>query len=270
VEANLGFTRYSFDVEQDKIVYDALGRVIDQRRVQRDDLEPDPLNLVSASVALVGDYSFFGFTSPIRGGRYRLELEATRGTADYYTLTADYRRYFSPSKDLTFAVRGLHYGRYGYGEDLTNNSFLRPLFLGYETLIRGYSWESLQSRECGDAIEEGICPVFDRLFGQRIGVLNFELRVPFIGTEQLGIIDLPYVPMELIAFTDVGVAWDKENPVDDWGFKRTSQERVPLWSTGVGARFNILGFMILEAYYAYPWQRPDKGAHWGFNLAPGW
>lgn len=270
VEANLGFTRYSFDVEQDRIIYDALGRVIDQRRVQRDDLEPDPLNLVQASLALVGDYSFFGFTSPIRGGRYRLELETTRGTADFQTLTADYRRYFSPDRNLTVAFRGLHFGRYGYGEDLTNNEFLRPLFLGYETLIRGYSWESLESRECGSVDETGTCPVFDRLFGQRLAVANFELRVPLVGTEQLGIIDLPYVPMELIAFTDVGVAWDNENPVDDWSFVRSSDKRVPLWSTGVGARFNVLGFMILEAYYAYPWQRPDKGAHWGFNLAPGW
>ncbi len=270
VEAKIGFTRYSVDVEQDQIVYDPLGRVIDQRRIQRDDLEPDPLNLAQASVALVGDYSFTGFTSPIRGGRYRLELEATQGTAGFQTLTADYRRYFSPNRNLTVAFRGMHYGRYGYGEDLENNQFLRPLFLGYETLIRGYSWESLESQECGPPNEVGDCPVFDRLFGQRMAVANLELRVPFIGTEQLGIIDLPYVPMELIAFTDVGVAWDKDNPVGDWSFVRTSRERVPLWSTGVGARFNILGFMILEAYYAYPWQRPDKGAHWGFNLAPGW
>jgi len=270
VEANLGVTRYSFDVEQDQIVFDALGRVIDQRRIQRDDLEPDPLNLVQASVALVGDYSFFGFTSPIRGGRYRLELETTRGTEDFQTITADYRRYFSPGKNLTVAVRGLHFGRYGYDESLTTNEFLRPLFLGYETLIRGYSWESLDASECGTATPTGGCPVLDRLFGQRLAVANLELRVPFIGTEQLGLINLPYIPMELLAFTDVGVAWDKENPVDDWSFVRTSNQRVPLWSTGVGARFNILGFMILEAYYAYPWQRPDKGGHWGFNLAPGW
>ena len=45
---------------------------------------------------------------------------------------------------------------------------------------------------------------------------------------------------------------------------------MPVGSTGVSARVNILGFMILETYYAYPWQRPDKGWHWGFNLAPGW
>jgi hypothetical protein len=33
---------------------------------------------------------------------------------------------------------------------------------------------------------------------------------------------------------------------------------------------NILGYMVLEAYYAYPFQRPEKGAHFGFVLSPGW
>ena len=40
--------------------------------------------------------------------------------------------------------------------------------------------------------------------------------------------------------------------------------------SGVSARMNILGALILEAYYAQPWQRPGRGWHWGFNLAPGW
>jgi len=270
LEANFGFTRYSFDVEQDQVIYDGLGRVIDQRRVQLDELEPDPLNMVSASIAFVGDNSFSAFTSPIRGGRFRYQVEATRGTTAFQTITADYRRYFSPNVNLTLAVRGLHYGRYGYGEDLTNNTFLRPIFLGYETFIRGYAWESFDSSECGGGADDGSCPTFDRLFGQRLAVANVEVRIPFIGTEQFGIIDLPYIPMELVAFTDVGIAWDPEHPVDELGFVRSSTQRVPLWSTGVSARFNVLGFMVFEAYYAYPWQRPDKGAHWGFSLAPGW
>jgi outer membrane protein assembly factor BamA len=227
--------------------------------------------MVTASVALVGDNSFSAFTSPIMGGRYRFELGTTRGTVDFQTVTADYRRYFSPNLNLTLAVRGLHYGRYGYDEELTSNQFLRPLFLGYETLIRGYSWESFDNNECGiGATGDGGCPVFDRMFGQRLAVANIELRVPFIGNEVFGLIDLPYVPIELVAFTDVGIAWDPDNPVEDWSFVRSASQRVPLWSSGVSARFNLLGIMVFEAYYAYPWQRPEKGAHWGFNLAPGW
>jgi Tol biopolymer transport system component len=257
IEATLGFTRYSFDVEVDRLVFDQLGRVIDQRREHLPELEPDPLNMFQASVALVGDNSFAAFTSPVRGGRYRFEVEATRGTVDFQTITADYRRYFSPNLNLTFAVRGLHFGRYGYGDELNTNQFLQPLFLGYETLIRGYSWESLENQECGAGAEDGSCPVFDRLFGHRIAVANMEVRIPFLGTEQFGLINLPYIPMELVAFTDVGLAWDPQNPVDSYDFIRS-------------ARFNLLGFMIFEAYYAYPWQRPEKGAHWGFSLAPGW
>jgi hypothetical protein len=227
--------------------------------------------MVQASVALVGDNSFSAFTSPIMGGRYRFEVGTTRGTVNFQTLTADVRRYFSPKTNLTFAVRGLHFGRYGYGDELTGNQFLQPLFLGYETLIRGYSWESIDNSECAaGATAEGGCPVFDRLFGQRLAVGNIELRIPFIGNDVLGLINLPYIPVELVAFTDVGIAWDNEHPVEDWSFVRSTSQRVPLWSSGVSARFNLLGMMIFEAYYAQPWQRPDKGPHWGFSLAPGW
>ena len=40
-----------------------------------------------------------------------------------------------------------------------------------------------------------------------------------------------------------------------------------LTCSGVAARMNVLGFMILEAYYAYPFQRPEKGPHFGFQVA---
>ncbi len=268
IEATAGFIRWSFDVEQDELVYDQFGRLIARRRTQLPELEPDPLNLFQASIALVGDNSYAAFTSPIRGRRYRIELESTRGTANYQTVIVDYRRYFSPSLDFTFAVRGLHYGRYAYGNALRESRVLQPLFLGWETFIRGYAYESFESRECVGGTE-GSCPALDRMFGHRLAVANFEVRVPFIGTEQFGLIDLPYVPMELVAFADVGLAWDDDRkPI--LAFRRTETERVPLLSTGVSARFNILGIMIFEAYYAYPWQRPIKGWHWGFQLGPGW
>ena len=51
---------------------------------------------------------------------------------------------------------------------------------------------------------------------------------------------------------------------------RSGGLRVPVFSVGAGARFNIFGFLILEAYRAYPFQRPERGPHWGFVLSPGW
>ena len=98
---------------------------------------------------------------------------------------------------------------------------------------------------------------------------NLEFRLPFTGIEEFGLINFPYVPIEFTVFADVGMAWDSERPATlTWS--RDSPGRVPLVSTGVSARFNILGFLILEGYYAYPWQRPDKGWHLGFHVAPGW
>jgi Tol biopolymer transport system component len=278
-ELSLGMTRYAYDIELDKFYTDGFGRVYDFERVQQDELEPTPLNMATASAALVGDNAFFGFVSPIRGGRYRFAVEQTTGTLNFTTVTADWRRYFAPAKNLTIGVRGLHYGRYGLGdlapESQSGFSPLRELFLGFETFIRGYAFESFDAAECGAPVQGipsttgGSCPTFDRLFGHRLAVGSVELRIPFIGVEQLGIINFPFLPTELVLFADGGLAWDSNNsPTLEWS--RSSSARVPVFSTGVSARVNVLGFMILEAYYANPWQRPDKGWHWGFNMAPGW
>lgn len=275
-EASTGVTRYSYDIELDKYYMDAFGRVIDFERVSLD--APSPLTLMQSSVAIVGDNALFGFVSPIQGGRYRFEVEQTYGQVDYTTIVADWRRYYAPNRNLTVGFRGLHFGRYGLTEEENAEDefglLLRPLFLGYETFIRGYAYESFDNSECLVGAQDlltggGGCPAFERLFGNQLAVANFELRVPFIGVERYGIINFPFLPTELVLFADAGLAWDETRPATlEWS--RSGSERVPLVSTGVSARFNVLGFMILEAYYAYPWQRPEKGWHWGFNLAPGW
>jgi outer membrane protein assembly factor BamA len=187
---------------------------------------------------------------------------------------ADYRRYFQPSLDLTIGLRALHFGRYGIKSADTSFDFfgggpLRPLFLGYETLVRGYAVESLDIAECSGGSVSLACPAVDRLLGNRIAVSSLEMRIPLLGVEQYGLINFPFVPTELVFFTDAGLAWDSDRPpVLEWS--RSGTERVPVVASGVSARMNILGILIFEAYYAYPWQRPIKGWHWGFQLAPGW
>jgi len=111
--------------------------------------------------------------------------------------------------------------------------------------------------------------VFDRLFGHRLGVVNFEVRVPFFGNERFGLINFPYLPTELFTFADAGVAYNSFGEVN-FDFVRSASQRVPVFSVGAGARVNLFGFLILEAYRAYPFQRPEKGPHWGFVLSPGW
>ena len=287
-EVSAGPVRYGYDIEVDKYYRDAFGRWYGD--FTRESLDaPDPLMMVRASASFVGDDAFFGFVSPIRGGRYRFQVEQTTGTVNFTTVIGDWRRYYAPHRDLTVAVRALHYGRYGLtAEEQAEDGFglLRPLFIGYETFVRGYAYESFSASECAPGSgNSGGCPAFDRLWGQQIGVGSFELRVPLIGVEQYGIINFPFAPTELVLFADAGAAWNSGEscggrdpltgvtvPCDNLSLEwtRTATGRVPVFATGVSARVNVLGFLMLETYYAYPWQRPGKGWHWGFQLAPGW
>ena len=281
-EASLGLTRYASNQQIQKYYLDQFGRIVGRQDEDRADRFA-PLNLVNSSVAMVYDNSYFGFVSPVRGGRSRYEITATTGTLSFLSVTADWRRYFALHRNVTFAVRGLHYGRYGNLTGDDNEQVLQPTFLGYEWFIRGYDYGSFTPEECGASQVGGgggVCPVRNRLFGHKVAVMSGEFRVPLLGVEQYGLLTFPFVPTELVVFGDGGLAWDShllnadgtlempDEPV--LKFSRSSNARVPVFTAGVGARFNVLGFLVLEAYYAYPFQRPDKGAHWGFHLAPGW
>ncbi|MFC2169855.1 hypothetical protein ACFLRM_04750 [Acidobacteriota bacterium] len=119
---------------------------------------PQGLNFGFGSAALVYDTSLFGATAPILGQSYRLEISPFLGDISYFTLLADFRRYFMPVRPFTLAFRFLHYGRYGGNAD---DSRLPPLFLGYETLVRGYGYTSFSAAEASSG-QGG--DVFQRLF----------------------------------------------------------------------------------------------------------
>ena len=195
VESNIGVQRISFDLEEQTFLFNRFGQLIDRRINPLD--SRDAINLATVSLALVGDNSNSAFTSPVSGGRYRLEVAQAVGTENFTSVVADIRRYFSPSNSITFAARALHFGRYAHSLDTDRTTAaIQPYFLGYETLIRGYSFESLGAEECAaTALEPGAvpgsCPAFDRLFGHRLGVANLEVRVPFLGTGAVRAHQLP-------------------------------------------------------------------------------
>ncbi len=262
-EASAGATRINFDNElrTAAIVGDA---VID--RSDQNLPSPESLQLYQASFALVGDSSYFGFTAPVRGRRYRLEVEPTFGDLEFQSVTADFRRYFF-LRPVTLAMRGLHFGRYGMDAESTR---LSQLYLGRPTLVRGYEIGDIGLSECtpvpGDT---SACPEFDRLVGSRLAVANLELRVPLLGVEGYGLIRAPFLPTDLNFFVDAGAAWTK-GVTPDVRFDRSTTDRVPVVSAGVSARILLGGFAVLEFYYAKPFQRPQEDWVTGFLIAPGW
>jgi hypothetical protein len=259
-EAGVGYTHLGYDLDYSREVVLPDGR----SALTESDFEgPEGVHMIQPQVAFVGDYSFFGFTSPVAGARYRAEMAGTFGSLTFGTLLLDYRHYFF-ANPLTFALRGLGYGRFGTDAE---SDRISALFIGRESFVRGYSSSDFSADECVGG--NGDCPQFDRLLGSRMAVTNAELRVPVFGTEDLGLINFPYLPLELSGFFDAGVAWTTEES-PSLRFETNTTDRVPVMSAGVSARANILGYLVLEVFYAYPFQRPDRGWHFGWQISPGW
>ena len=263
LELSAGYTHYGYSIQQATEGFD--GSTTGFQNLAA----PAPLGLASASIALVGDASSFGFTSPISGSRFRFEVSPTLGTLDYNTVLLDYRKYFF-MKPFTLAVRGMHYGL--YGKDSESNQ-LGALYLGDGTLVRGYSYSSFSTNDCtsngSGSLANSTCPQFDRLVGSRLALANAELRIPLFGTSGFGLIDSPLPPIEIAPFVDAGVAWTKNsNPV--LSFAGNSGDRTPVMSTGIASRINLFGFAVFEVYYAHPFERPGRSGVWGINFQPGW
>ena len=283
-ELGIGATRQAFELEIDSIVVDNFGNLYARGR-ETGSGGYEPLYYAQGSAALVGDNSFGAYTSPVSGMRYRLEASPTVGSVSFNAGLADMRKYFF-MRPFTFAVRGYHYGRYGGDSD--NYEKINPLFVAEETLIRGYGYSGLLEDCDRSANIGGRCPVLERLFGSKVGVFNAEIRIPLFGGPQFGLINFPYLPLEVSPFFDAGIAWT-EDQRPQLSFERGDDaapascantgntrfiapcaRRIPVFSTGVSFRFNVLGYMILEAYYAHPYQRPNRDWVLGIQLAPGW
>ncbi len=260
-ELNVGYTHVGFSSDLVSQLYVG-GQVV--ARFDTSLPSAPGLNLLGTSVAMVGDNSFFGYTSPISGQRYRAEVGGTVGSLKFATLLLDYRKYFF-LRPATIALRGYHFGRYG-GD--AQSDLLTPLFLGYPTNVRGYESGSFANDECV-ATSGGGCPVFDRLLGSRIALVGAEVRAPLFGTSGYGLINAQGPGIELVGFFDGGLAWSPGSNAR-LAFATQTTDRVPVFSAGFSARTNLYGYLVLEVYYAYPFQRPDAGWQWGISIAPGW
>jgi hypothetical protein len=219
---------------------------------------PDSLTLAEASAALVYDQSLFGPVGPIMGQRFRFEAGQTLGSLGFTNVQLDYRRYFSPFRPVTLAVRAMHVGRYGTD---AQDSRLSPLFLGYPSLVRGYDVDSFDAQECGSDISQGSCPAFERLLGSRLLVGNAELRFPLFG---IFTGDYKYgpIPMEGFLFADGGVAWYAGARPD------FSKRDSFVTSVGAGVRINVFGYAVAELAGARALDRQNRRWRFVFNFLP--
>jgi Tol biopolymer transport system component len=258
VEFSAGVRRIGFDAEVETQFFSPItGQLFDE---QTQDLpRPDAINMAEATAALVYDSSVFGATSPLVGRRYRVEYTQLAGTLKYGGVLGDFRQYYMPVKPFTFALRGLHYGRYGADAE---DSRLPPLFIGYQGLVRGYDFGSFDANEC-NSVDLSTCDAFDQLNGSRVAIASAEFRFPLLGLFSRNSFYGAF-PIELALFADAGLAWDSATKP-----RFAGGDRDWVRSTGVALRANVLGFAIAEFDYVRPLDRSRKGWIWQFGLTPG-
>jgi len=218
------------------------------------------LYLADSTGAFVYDATYFGATSPILGRRYRFELGQTTGSLQYSTLLVDWRRYYMPLKPVTFAIRGIHMGRYGADAE---DPRLVKFYAGYPELVHGYGANSITVAECEAGVPGTDCSAFDRLSGSRMLIGNFEVRSPLAGLFRH---DLQYgsIPIEVAAFMDTGVTWNAATLPAFAGGTRSL-----LRSVGAAVRVNAFGLAIVEIAAARPLDRIGRHWQWQIGLRQG-
>jgi hypothetical protein len=233
------------------------GELIERGPVER--LSAPSMQMARVSAALVRDTSFFGGTSPIYGARGRIEIAQSIGTLQYTTVLLDARRYFMPKRPVTFAVRGVHIGRYGRD---SGDDRIVDIYVGHPESVHGYGYGSFTPVECPEnSLEQ--CAIFNSMLGTRALVLNLEARAPLVGLFK-GELDYGRVPIEIAGFFDAGVAWSEGTR--PW-FLGGSQRAVR--SAGVATRINALGILILEVAASRPLDRISRGWQWQVTMRQG-
>jgi len=74
------------------------------------------------------------------------------------------------------------------------------------------------------------------------------------------------LPVEVALFADGGAAWQQNDGLELFG---GNGRRKPVASIGASLRANIFGFLVAQADFARPLNRPQKGFVFQFSLSPG-
>ena len=258
LEVSTDFALYSQSIVKFDNYYDGIGRLIFQDRNRQD--APEGFNLFSVGGAAVGDKSSSGLTAPLDGHRFRIDGRQYLGDFNYFSTTLDFR-YYRFYKPIGLAFRAMHLGR--YSESNAINELLFPFYIGSPWFIRGFNTSSRESLIVNGQIAE------DNLFGSKLLVTNFEVRVPFTGPEQLALIKSGFLFTDLNFFVDGGLAWfDSEQFDTDRNLSGFSDAK-PVFSVGLSLRANLFGALIVEPYYALPLFEGAKPG-FGLNIIPGW
>ena len=233
---------------------------------QVDSTRRDPaLNYLDGQLALVSDNTLFGYTGPLMGRRYRVQVTPVVGSLNWVEYLLDYRRYDAILFNyLTVATRV--YANISVGPD--ESKF--PKYIARPDYVRGYDRNSTFYLTCPVVgANTSNCSAV-QLLGSRVAVANAELRFPLIRRFELGILPIALPPLDGLFFYDIGAAWSKDQAL--YGSRPANydvnKQRYPLRSYGMGLRLNLFNYAILRWDYAKPLDQPGRKGFWTWSLWP--
>jgi Tol biopolymer transport system component len=231
-----------------------------------DSTHRDPsLNYVDGQVALVSDNTLFGYTGPVMGRRFRLQVSPVTGTYHWVEYLMDYRRYDPVIFNyLTLATRAYTDLSIGKDETAFEKYIARPDF------VRGYDRNSTFYLSCPVVGANPTNCSAVQLLGSRVAVANAELRFPLIRRLELGFLPGALPPVDGLFFYDAGLAWSHGQSVSlsrpaDYD---VDKDRFPLTSYGFGLRINLFNYAILRWDYAIPVNQDGHKGLWTWSLWP--
>ncbi|MFS0491931.1 DPP IV N-terminal domain-containing protein [Leadbetterella byssophila] len=232
-------------------------------RVDKETLSLEGFHTTQIFGAMVGDNTTFGSVAPLKGYRYRLEASRFFGSTAYNQLLVDVRQY-QYLKPLTIAGRVYYEGRLN-PKNLESLNRIYPLYLGYPWYVHGLdknmfigSWNQVGESS---------------LSGEQMALANVELRLPFTGHKKLALIPFQYVASDLNLFFDTGMTWStKKVNIPEGQTESKLSKNNAVMSLGASLRMNVLGYLIIEPYIAYPYRdRQWQGQVTGINfMIAGW
>ncbi|MBI5729895.1 MAG: BamA/TamA family outer membrane protein, partial [Ignavibacteriales bacterium] len=167
--------------------------------------------LVTNTISFVHDNAIWVVTGPVDGSRFRLLLGYTSdvkySNVNYYSLIADYRKYFRLGLRSSLAARAAIF--------INDGKEARRYFAGGSWDLRGWDRWSIRGEKMWLSSIELRFPLVDQ----------FTINFPFFG--------LSFFQIRGAVFFDAGAAWDKD-------YKET------LGSIGAGIRINIFNAFALR------------------------
>jgi Tol biopolymer transport system component len=223
-------------------------RHVNQERLSDEFPESNNVSAMILNTAYVQDNSrWWYFAGPVKGLRYNINFAASptlnQYSKEFYTLRADFRKYFFLGRGYTLATRISGGSSIGASPQY--------FFLGGISNWLNYKLKRGTVLDADNVyFSEVVTPLrgadYYELSGTNYAITNIEFRFPFMLYLGVGFLPIQVGGIEGVMFADIGSAWNRH---EDWNWTRRTEDGRQVFDDvfmgfGYGARMTIFGLLL--------------------------